>query len=108
MKSMQRNGVFGQLLLCCGMLAANGSSAGTQTLRQIESQAHRWGYLTVSIDTRWKPLSAEEAGQLEQQLQNDPENAEIRANLLNYYWHNRGGAAPCAAVQAGLRMALPH
>jgi hypothetical protein len=88
MKSMRRNGVFGQLFLCCGMLVAQGLTAGAQSLPRIDSQPHKWGYLAASADPRWKPVSAEEAGQLEQQLRSDPENAEIRASLLNYYWHN--------------------
>lgn len=79
---MKANRILGQLLLCYGMLA------GAQTLQQTESQTHKWGYLAVSADPRWKAVSAEEASQLEQQLRSDPEDAEIRAKLLNYYWQN--------------------
>jgi hypothetical protein len=88
MKSMKRPRALGRVFFVCGMLAAYGSSAVAQTLAQVASQDHRWGYLAVSIDPRWKPVSAAEATQLYQQLRDDPKKAQIRADLLNYYWHN--------------------
>jgi TonB family protein len=63
-------------------------AAGAQTLRQLELQPHRWGYLVVSIGPQWLSISPQEAVSLEQQLSTDPEDAEARAALLSYYWHN--------------------
>ncbi|HEV3331059.1 MAG TPA: energy transducer TonB [Bryobacteraceae bacterium] len=88
MKSMRGQRMFGRLLFDCGILAAYMASAGAQTLGQVAFKDHRWGYLAVSTDSRWKQVTPAEAGQLERQLRDDPENAQIRADLLNYYWHN--------------------
>jgi hypothetical protein len=88
MKSMRGKRVPGRLLFGSGILAAFMASASAQTLAQIAFQDHKWGYLGVSIDSHWKQVTPVEASQLEQQLRDDPENAQIRADLLNYYWHN--------------------
>ena len=73
-------------LLLGGILLA--LPAAAQTLEQVHPQPHRWGYLGVSLDPRWVVPSAERASQLEQQLRDDPENQQVRADLLNYYGHN--------------------
>ncbi|HUI77736.1 MAG TPA: energy transducer TonB [Bryobacteraceae bacterium] len=82
---MKRRRALDRVLLGCGMLVALGASVSAQTLVQV-AQPHRWGYLAVSVG--WRVVNDAEAGQLEQQLRDDPENAQVRADLLNYYWRH--------------------
>ncbi len=87
---MQRwTGLLGPLLLF-GLVASYLPAIGyAQTLSQLIPQSDRfWGYLTVSANPAWKPISPEQAALEEQQLQADPENEEARLQLLVYYWYN--------------------
>jgi len=66
--------------------------AGAQTDQQIEAvqseHFKHWGYVAVSWNPGWQPVSAEEATRLEGRLQSDPEDVAARIRLLNYYWRN--------------------
>jgi len=62
-------------------------SVSAQLLHEIELQPHTaWGYLTVSFNPRWAPVSADQATELERQLRSDPDNLELRSTLLTYYY----------------------
>ena len=63
-----------------------------QTDKQIEAvqseHFKHWGYVTVSWNPNWQPVSPEEASGLEGRLRSNPEDVAARIRLLNYYWRN--------------------
>ncbi len=59
-----------------------------QQIANLEQENHRWGYVSVSYNPSWITVTADDAMRLEDQLGHDPENAGVRIQLLNYYWHN--------------------
>ncbi|HEV3041819.1 MAG TPA: M56 family metallopeptidase [Candidatus Angelobacter sp.] len=53
------------------------------------SDANLVAYWSEGEEADAKPIADEQATEMERQLAVDPENEEVRANLLRYYWHNR-------------------
>jgi hypothetical protein len=82
------NAVFIPILILLSTFPAAG-----QTDRELEAvhrqqlTHHPWGYLSVSFNPSWVAVTPVEAARLEDQLSLDPENADVRIKLLNYYWN---------------------
>lgn len=80
--------VFG-VLGCVGFVNSSASGQTSQQMQAAQGEhLMHWGYSTVSWNPSWKPVSVEQAAQLEQQLLRDPEDTETRIRLLTYYFHN--------------------
>lgn len=83
-----KSGLPGFLLYAaCTLPAWAQTDAMIQNLSR-EYDRH-WGYLSVSYNPQWTPVSDADAAQLEMQLKADPEASGARIKLLNYYYRNQ-------------------
>lgn len=85
---MKSGALYSIILLLCAFSVAGQTNQQIADVQAQQMNRHQWGYLSVSGNPGWMPVTTEEATGLEDELSREPENTGLRIRLMNYYWHN--------------------